>query len=131
MATSLHVDIVTPQLAAWSGEAQQVLLPAHEGQLGVLPDHDQLLALVVPGIATVYTASGSQRYVFDSGFAEIGPDRVTVLTESCIPVEQVDKAKAKADLAAAEADLANANLATEAARVALRRLAHAKARLEA
>ena len=46
-------------------------------------------------------------------------------------IQKFDKAKAKADLAAAEADLANANLATEAARVALRRMAHAKARLEA
>jgi F-type H+-transporting ATPase subunit epsilon len=131
VATSLNVDIVTPQLAAWSGEAQQVILPAFEGQLGVLPDHDMLLALVVPGIATLFTASGPQRFVFDSGFAEIGPERVTVLTESCIPVDQVDKAAAKADLAAAEADLESLNRESDAAKVLLRRVAYSKALLEA
>ena len=131
MASSLQVDIVTPQTAAWSGEAQQVLLPAFEGQLGVLPDHDQLLALIVPGVATVFTAAGSKRYVFDAGFAEIGSDRVTVLTESCIPADQVDKAQAQADLAEAEAELGSLNLATEAARLVMHRIAHAKARLEA
>jgi F-type H+-transporting ATPase subunit epsilon len=131
VATSLQVDIVTPLRAAWSGQAQQILLPAWEGQLGVLPDHDQLLALVKPGIATVFTAEGSTRYVFDSGFAEIGPTRVTVLTESCIPADQVDKDQAKADLTEAEAELGSLNIGSEAARLVLRRIAHAKARLEA
>ncbi len=129
--TTLQVDIVTPFAAAWSGEAAQIVLPCWNGEVGVLPEHDQLLALVRPGTATIYTATGNHIFVFNGGFAEIGPDRVTVLTEACIPIDQVDKKQAQLDLEAAEPEMMNVNAHSAAARSVVQRVEFAQARLNA
>lgn len=114
MATPmLQVDIVTPEKSAYSGEASEVLVPAWEGQLGVYPGHDSLLSLLRAGRCVVTTPQGVKRYVIGRGFAEIGTDRVTVLTDRCEPLESVDKAKAQADLEAAEKELADTDASTE------------------
>ena len=83
MATTLTLDIVTPERAVFTGEVTEVVLPAWEGELGVLPGHDRLLALIKPGKAKLVTADGVSMFDFDRGFAEIGPDQVTVFSDSC------------------------------------------------
>jgi F-type H+-transporting ATPase subunit epsilon len=125
---SLQLDIVTPERSAFSGEVPEVTLPAWEGELGVLPGHDQLLALLVPGIAKV---GGGDRYVVGAGFAEIGPDRITLLADSCQDASTVDKTAAKADLAAAEAELVGAVAGTEKHRGIWLRVKLAQAQLSA
>lgn len=131
MATALQVDLVTPEASVFSGSASEVVLPAWEGEMGIYPDHDALLTLLRAGTCQVTTAQGAQRYVVGRGFAEIGPDRVTILTDSCVALSAVDKAKAGADLAAAEAALAEAEFDTEKYRQAQIAIEHARARLEA
>jgi len=110
---TLQVDIVTPEASAFSGEASEVVLPAWEGQLGVYPGHDTLLSLLRAGRCVVTTPDGVRRYIVGRGFAEIGPDRVTILTDRFEPLESVDKAKAKADLDAAEKELLESDAASE------------------
>ena len=78
MADSLQLDIVTPQASVYSGPASEVVLPAWEGQLGVYPHHDALLALLRAGRCAVTTAAGVQTYVIGRGFAGIGPDRTEI-----------------------------------------------------
>ena len=128
---NLQLDIVTPERSVFSDVAREVLLPAWEGQLGVLPEHDHLLALLRCGVATVWTADGETRYVVGRGFAEIGPDKVTLLTDSCELASEVDKAQAKADLDQAERDLGEAAFGSEARRQAEIRQEMAVARLDA
>lgn len=130
MATELHVEIVTPEASAFSDSATAVVLPAWKGELGVYPEHDQLLCLVQPGRLTVTTAGGDQRFVLGRGFAEIGPDRVTILTESCEASDAIDKQKASEALAAANAIIAKGDGASEAFAQAVRDAAHAQARID-
>lgn len=130
MASTLQLEIVTPEKAAFSGEASQVVLPAWKGQLGVLPEHDHLLALLRGGIAIVQTAAGDTRFVLGRGFAEIGPDRVTVLTDSCEAADSIDKAQAQAELSELQAEFDQANLHTEEAVRLESRLEIARARVE-
>lgn len=131
MSTSLQVDIVTPERSAYSGPAAQVVLPAWEGELGVLPDHDALLSLVRAGACTVFGAGEPVRFVIGRGFAEIGGSRVTILTDACEPVSAVDKTRAAADLQAAEAVMAGADAQSERYRQARIAYEHARARLDA
>lgn len=131
MATSLQLDIVTPERNVYSGPVAGVTLPAWNGQLGVLPDHDTLLALLRGGVATVAAPEGELRFVVGRGFAEIGPTQVTLLTDSCEPAASVDKQQAQADLAAAERELDEANGWSEQARTIEARLEVVRARLEA
>ena len=128
----LNVDIVTPERGVFSGPALEVRVPGWEGQFGVLPGHDAFLALLRAGICTVVgTDSQETRYVLGRGFAEAGAEKVTLLTDSCELVAEVDKAAAKEALAAAEADAAKADPLSEAYRAAKARAELAQARIEA
>lgn len=131
MASELQVEIVTPEHAAFSGPASEVILPAWEGQMGIYPDHDGVLTLLKAGTCEVTTTAGVQRWVVGRGFAEVGPTRVTILTDSCIPVAKVDKSRAATELAEAEKLLAAADVGTERHRQAGIAAEHAQARLDA
>jgi F-type H+-transporting ATPase subunit epsilon len=131
MATSLQVDLVTPESRVFSGPASEVVIPAWEGEMGIYPDHDTLLTLLRAGTCTIVSSQGALRLVIGRGFAEIGPDRVTILTDSSELVSGVDREKAARDLAAADAAAAAADPSTETYRQARIAAEHAQARLSA
>ena len=83
MAT-LHVEIVTPRRFVWKGEANDVQAPGELGEFGVLPKHIPFLTTLRPGPLKVNTVGeGLKKWNSGTGFAEAGPDRVVILTESC------------------------------------------------
>ena len=130
--SGLHIDIVTPERLVLSGEALEVRVPGWEGQFGVLPEHDMFLALLRAGVCTVIDSENREtRYLVGRGFAEAGPDKVTVLTDSCQPAGDIDKDQAKKDLAEAEAEMADLDPLSEAFRGVQARAEHARARLDA
>jgi len=128
--SSLHVRIVTPERAVYDGRASEVVLPAWNGELGVYPEHDSLLALLRAGSCRVTGSDAVQSFVVGRGFAEIGPDRVTVLTDSAEEVGKVDKEQARKDLAFAEAEMVTHDGNTEKHRQAEILYELARARLE-
>jgi len=127
----LQLDIVTPSASVYSGPASEVIVPAWEGEMGVYPQHDALLALLRAGVCTVATPEGTTRYVVGRGFADIGPTTVTLLTDSCQVAADVDKEQAQADLAEAVAKRDSSSPTTAAYEQALVALEHAQARLDA
>jgi F-type H+-transporting ATPase subunit epsilon len=131
MATSLKVTVVTPERSEFTGTATEVILPAWNGELGVLPDHDTLLCLLHAGVCRIVTSEGTLRFVVGRGFADIGPDRVTLLTETFVAAEAVDKAQAQRDFAEAELAITQHEPETEKRRQAELAYEHARARLSA
>lgn len=126
---ALNVDIVTPERVVFSGPANEVRAPGVHGEFGILPDHALFLSLLRAGVVTVSAAGGTQRFVVGRGFAEAGPDRLVVLTDSCEAADGIDKGAAKAALEQAEGVLADSQPGTEehlraeqAAELALARL---------
>jgi len=118
----LQVDIVTPTKLAFSGAASEIRLPGWLGEMGVMPGHDTVLSLLRGGTAIVNAEGGEKQFVIGRGFAEIGPERVTVLTDSCETPASIDQAKAAADYAALEATMGGLNgfdASTEATEAAL------------
>ena len=112
-------------------DADEVVIPGSDGYFGVLPGHAPLLALL--GVGEVMCRTGRiERYLAVSGgFAEVGPERVTILAETAERPEEIDTARAQAareraerQLAARggdeEIDYAQAALALERAQVRLR-----------
>lgn len=128
---ALSVQIVTPRSVAWSGQAIEVLAPGELGEFGVLTNHTPLLTTLRAGVVKVRTESGVERFVVGTGFAEAGPDRVVILTESCEEAGKVNPEKAQADLAEAEAQLKAATVGSPAHIAATRKIALARARLAA
>ena len=101
MAT-FHFELVSPQNVAFSGEVDQVDVPGSEGDFGVLAGHAPLIALLRPGVMTVYANGEQTRLVVLGGFAEVGPDGLRVLADVATSIEDVDRAALQADIAEME-----------------------------
>lgn len=78
----LHVVIVTPEGPLFDGEAEQVTLPGHEGQMGILPHHAALVTLLRAGAVVVRSAEGIKTYHISGGLAEVVNNQATVLVDS-------------------------------------------------
>jgi F-type H+-transporting ATPase subunit epsilon len=87
----LEVHVVTPEREVWTGEADMVVAQSVEGQLGVLPGHAPLLAVLDIGPLRVVTGGGDEvRAVIEGGFFHVAFDRVDVLAEYAIPEGEID-----------------------------------------
>ena len=96
MAT-FHFDLVSPDKILFSGEVDQVDVPGAEGDFGVLAGHAPPIALLRPGIMTVYAGGEQTRLVVLGGFAEVGPDGLTVLADVATSVEDFDRVRCSPD----------------------------------
>ena len=91
----LHVDIVTVEGRRFKGDADFVLAPGSEGELGILPQHIPLLTFLKPGTVKVRNDNDEQFFFVAGGFLEIRPDEVTVLADSAERAEDIDEARAE------------------------------------
>ena len=104
MAT-FHFELVSPDKISFSGEVDQVDVPGAEGDFGVLAGHAPLIALLRPGIMTVYAGGEQTKLVVLGGFAEVGPDGLTVLADVATSVEDLDRASLQTQIAQMEQDI--------------------------
>jgi F-type H+-transporting ATPase subunit epsilon len=112
MAT-LQLEIVTPEARTFSGEALMVVVPGVEGELGILPDHMPLMTQVNPGELKITTSEGDQYLAVGSGFLEVLPDRVSVMTDMAVPEAEIDEKAAEEAVARAQKEIADKALAGE------------------
>ena len=108
MAT-LHLELVSPESVLFSGDVDQVDLPGSEGDMGILPDHAPLVTTLRPGIVTVFQGSTRTPIVVVGGFAEVGPEGLTVLADRAMPREDFDAAALAAEIKDTEEDVADAS----------------------
>lgn len=128
MAEKLHVDIVTVEGRRFKGDADFLVAPGSEGELGVLPHHIPLLTALAPGSVKVRN-DGEERYFFVSGgFLDVRPDQVTVLADAAERAEDIDEARAEESRRRAESLLQQKLSDTDQA-AASAALARAEARL--
>lgn len=132
MADALTLEVVTPEREVVRESVAEVQLPALSGYLGILPGHTPLLTEMGIGPLTYKKSSGTGYVAVMGGFAEVLPERVTVLAEAAERSEDIDAARAQADLAEAEKKLyaGSADPKTDWDAV-LKSVASARARVEA
>ncbi len=101
LPTKLELKIVTPDQSL-SYEVDEVAMPGQEGDFGVLPGHTPLFAGLRTG--TMWYRQGGEKHFLavSVGFAEVLPDRVTVLAQVAERAEDLDEARAQAGMARAE-----------------------------
>jgi F-type H+-transporting ATPase subunit epsilon len=82
--------LVMPERELLATEADMVVVPGSEGDFGVLPGHAPLISTVRPGVLEVFQGSkAEQRFLVVGGFAEVTPERCTVLADEAMPFETV------------------------------------------
>jgi F-type H+-transporting ATPase subunit epsilon len=102
MAEKLILDIVTPYGHVFTEEVDEVMASGSEGEFGVLPNHISFLTTLRIGMLTYKKGSETGHFFVNWGYAEIGPDKVTILADSAeksddIDVERAKKAKKRAE----------------------------------
>ncbi len=107
MAEKLQFSLVSPEAELFCGEVDQVDVPGTEGDFGVFADHAPFMAAIRTGAITVYNDGTETRYMIQGGFADVMPEGLTILAESCIPMSDV-----KADMLGEEITKAEAALET-------------------
>jgi F-type H+-transporting ATPase subunit epsilon len=129
MADRLKLELATPTRLVVSESADEVVVPGVDGYFGVLPGHAPLLALVGVGEVTYRQGRDERHLSVSGGFAEVGPDRVTILADVAERPDEIDVARARAAQERAEGRLGGraAAEAVDLAR-AVQALARARAR---
>ena len=112
--------LVMPERELLATEADMVVVPGSEGDFGVLHGHAPLISTVRPGVLEVFQGNKlEQRFIVAGGFAEVTPERCTVLADEATPFEQVTAEQLAQREQAAERDLVDA--ATDAEKAAATR----------
>lgn len=102
MADTFQLEVVTPEKKVVDTPAEEVQIPGKNGYLGILPGHAPLITELSVGEITYRDNSGEQRLAVAWGFAEVLPEKVTILAETAerpseIDVERARKAKERAE----------------------------------
>jgi F-type H+-transporting ATPase subunit epsilon len=126
------LEIVSPEKLLLARPVDMVVIPAYEGELGVLPGHSLMIVLLRGGEIRLYEgAQVTDRLYVSGGFAEITPERCAVLATEVMPVAEVSRAEAERRLAAAEeAYVAADKMDIGAVDAAMDRIQSARAMLE-
>ena len=129
MADLLQLEIVTPEKKVVEARAEEVQIPGKNGYLGILPGHAPLITELSVGEIIYRENSTQQRLAVAWGFAEVLPDKVTILAETAERPSEIDVARAREAKLRAEQRLASGDPNVDFAR-ALDALHRAEARLD-
>jgi F-type H+-transporting ATPase subunit epsilon len=106
MPDQVNFELVTPERIVLSEMVEMVVVPGTEGNFGVLPGHALLISTIRPGTIEVYEGQRVTRRVFvGGGFAEVTPERCTVLATEALAAEELDRAAIAAQLQIVEGNL--------------------------
>ena len=123
MATALQVRVVTPEKPIHAGAADFVVVPAHDGEMGVLPRHARFLGALGLGELRITSGGTLHRYFLEGGFVQVSDDTVMVLCERATPLDGLDPAALEAVATQARAAGAANAAALQQRAVVARRLA--------
>jgi len=108
MADKVQFELVSPEKLILSVAVEMVVVPGVEGYFGVLPGHALFISGVRPGVIDVYIGGQVTERVFVSGgFAEVTPERCTVLADEAMPLAAIDRSATEGELRSAEAEIAS------------------------
>ena len=94
MSDEFKIEVVNPEKSFLSKEdVTEVVVPAFEGEMGILKDHISIISFLKPGIIKIFSKSGQENYYVEDGIVEFKDNNLSVLTSSIINIQEVDKTK--------------------------------------
>jgi F-type H+-transporting ATPase subunit epsilon len=129
MSDTFQLEIVTPEKKVVDTVAAEVQIPGKDGYLGILPGHAPLITELAVGEITFRAGADVQRLAVAWGFAEVLPDKVTILAETAERPSEIDVARAREAKTRAEERLSSGDPNVDVER-SLNALAKAETRLE-
>ncbi len=119
MAESFNFELVSPERLLLSESVNEVIIPGTDGEMTVMANHAPVMTTIKPGIVEVRAESGdSKRYVVFGGFADILPEGCTLLAESAVHVDDIDREDLAQRIQNTREDLADAKTDADKSRIA-------------
>ena len=92
MSEEFKLEIVNPEKSFLSKEdVTEVLVPAYEGDMGILKDHISIISFLKPGILKVFSKSGEDKYYIEDGIIEFKDNTLSILTSSIFSLDNIDR----------------------------------------
>ena len=96
MSDEFKIEVVNPEKSFLSKEdVTEVVVPAFEGEMGILKDHISIISFLKPGIIKIFSISGEENYYVEDGIVEFKDNNLSVLTSSIFNIQDVEKKKYK------------------------------------
>ena len=103
MSEEFKIEIANPEESFLSKEdVTEVVVPAFEGEMGILKDHISIISFLKPGIIKILSKSGEDNYYVEDGIVEFKNNNLSVLTSSIFNIKDIDKDKISEMLSQAE-----------------------------
>lgn len=94
MSEEFKVEIVNPEKSFLKkDDVTEVVVPAFEGEMGILKDHISIISFLKPGIIKILSKSGSENYYIEDGILEFKNNSLSILTSSILNISDIDKSK--------------------------------------
>ena len=94
MSEEFKVEIVNPEKSFLVKEdVSEVVVPAYEGEMGILKDHISIISFLKPGIIKILSKSGDENYYVEDGIVEFKNNNLSILTSSIFNIAEMDKSK--------------------------------------
>ena len=111
MSEDFRVEIVNPDKSFLVKEdASEVVVPAFEGEMGILKDHISIISFLKPGIIKIFSKSGDEDYFVEDGIVEFKNNNLSILTSSIFKVSDIDKSKHQDLLKQAEQEASKSDI---------------------
>ncbi len=108
MGEEFKIDIVNPEKSFLSKEdAIEVIVPAYEGEMGILKDHISIISFLKPGIIKIKSKSEEESYYVEDGIVEFKNNNLSILTSSIFNLKDLEKNKIQDFIKAAEEEINN------------------------
>ena len=92
MSETFNIEIINPDKSFLKKEnVSEVVVPAFEGEMGILKDHISIISFLKPGILKVFSKSGEDKYYVEDGIIEFKENTLSVLTSSIFSLDKIDK----------------------------------------
>ena len=115
MNEEFKVEIVNPEKSFLVKEdVLEAVVPAFEGEMGILKDHISIISFLKPGIIKIITKSGNENYYVEDGIVEFKNNNLSILTSSIFNLLELDKSKIQDLLKLAEEDLSKSEINDQA-----------------
>jgi F-type H+-transporting ATPase subunit epsilon len=103
---TFSISLVTPEGAAWEGEAQMIIVPGAAGEIGVLARHAPLVAMLKAGSTRIHVSETEiHEFATGPGFFKVEQDRALALVDDAVSADEIDDARARRQLDEAQAEL--------------------------
>ena len=115
MSEGFKLEIVNPESSFLSKEGvSEVVVPAFEGDMGILKDHISIISFLKPGLVKVFEGSNEEVFYVDDGIVEFKNNCLSILTSSIFNIKEMDKNKIRDTLAEAEKESQNQEISDQA-----------------